>query len=84
MRSRSVGAGFRRRSQLWRPSRRYEHPIGLQRWAIGHAVNGIVAEGRDITTVVAPDADARILLTASEEVRARRGLENTGEVGFCG
>lgn len=28
--------------------------------------------------MVAPDADARILLTASEEVRkARRGLENT-------
>lgn len=33
---------------------------------------GIVAEGRDITTVVAPDADARILLTASEEARLRR------------
>jgi cytidylate kinase len=33
---------------------------------------GIVAEGRDITTVVAPDADARVLLTASEEARLRR------------
>lgn len=32
----------------------------------------IIAEGRDITTVVAPDADARILLTASEEARLRR------------
>jgi cytidylate kinase len=31
-----------------------------------------VAEGRDITTVVAPDADARVLLTASEEARLRR------------
>lgn len=30
---------------------------------------GIVAEGRDITTVVAPDAEVRILLTAREEVR---------------
>jgi cytidylate kinase len=40
---------------------------------------GIVAEGRDITTVVAPDADARILLTASEEARlARRSLEVHG------
>lgn len=39
----------------------------------------IVAEGRDITTVVAPDAEARILLTASEAVRlARRGLELGG------
>ena len=34
----------------------------------------IVAEGRDITTVVAPDAQVRILLTASEAARmARRG-----------
>ena len=53
-----------------------EHLIALQRSAIDHAMNGMVAEGRDITTVVAPDADARILLTASEEVRMRRrGLE---------
>lgn len=37
---------------------------------------GIIAEGRDITTVVAPDANARILLTASEEARmARRAAE---------
>ena len=37
---------------------------------------GITIEGRDITTVVAPDAAVRILLTASPEVRsARRGLE---------
>lgn len=32
----------------------------------------IVAEGRDITTVVAPHAEVRILLTASEEARLRR------------
>jgi len=39
---------------------------------------GIVVEGRDITTVVAPDAQLRILLTASEAVRLRRrGLEAT-------
>lgn len=31
-----------------------------------------VAEGRDITTVVAPEAPVRILLTASEEARLRR------------
>ena len=37
---------------------------------------GIVTEGRDITTVVAPDADVRILLTATEEARmARRSAE---------
>ncbi len=40
---------------------------------------GVVAEGRDITTVVAPDADVRILLTASEGDRlARRALEVHG------
>lgn len=40
---------------------------------------GIVAEGRDITTVVAPDADVRLLLTASEAARlARRSLDVHG------
>lgn len=39
---------------------------------------GVVVEGRDITTVVAPDAPVRILLTASPEVRAaRRSAEVT-------
>jgi cytidylate kinase len=32
----------------------------------------IVVEGRDITTVVAPGAEVRMLLTASEEARLRR------------
>ena len=41
---------------------------------------GIVAEGRDITTVVAPDAPVRVLITASEEARlARRSLEKRGD-----
>ena len=33
---------------------------------------GMVLEGRDTTTVVAPDAEVRVLLTASEEARLRR------------
>ncbi|MGR4010890.1 (d)CMP kinase [Leucobacter sp. 1207-22] len=33
---------------------------------------GVVIEGRDITTVVAPNAPVRILMTASPEVRATR------------
>jgi cytidylate kinase len=50
-----------------------------QREIITHARNGIIAEGRDITTVVAPDADVRILLTASEETRlVRRAREVRG------
>ena len=41
---------------------------------------GIITEGRDITTVVCPDADARMLLTASEEARmARRSAELPSE-----
>jgi cytidylate kinase len=40
---------------------------------------GVVVEGRDITTVVAPDADVRVLLTASESARlTRRALEVHG------
>ena len=39
---------------------------------------GVVCEGRDLTTVVFVDADVRILLTASEEVRLqRRSAEKT-------
>ena len=41
---------------------------------------GVVAEGRDITTVVAPDADVRILLVAHQEARlARRAKELHGD-----
>lgn len=37
---------------------------------------GIIVEGRDITTVVMPDAGCRVLLTATEEVRlARRAAD---------
>lgn len=43
---------------------------------------GVVAEGRDITTVVAPDADVRILLAASQEARlGRRARELHGQAG---
>lgn len=38
---------------------------------------GIIIEGRDITTVVAPDAPVRVLLTASEEVRAARRAQDS-------
>jgi cytidylate kinase len=42
----------------------------------GSARPGIITEGRDITTVVSPDAGVRILLTATEEARmARRSAE---------
>ena len=47
----------------------------LQRAIIAEARQtgpGIVVEGRDITTVIAPDAEHRFLLTASEEARLSR------------
>jgi cytidylate kinase len=45
--------------------------VQLQReLAAGDA--GVVVEGRDIGTVVLPDADVKIYLTASAEVRAQR------------
>jgi cytidylate kinase len=49
--------------------------IGEQRRIIAGVVDeggGIVVEGRDIGTVVAPDADLKVYLTASAAVRARR------------
>ena len=44
--------------------------VDLQRDIIG--VGGIVVEGRDIGSVVAPDAGLKVFLTASDQVRARR------------
>lgn len=44
---------------------------------------GIIVEGRDITTVVLPDAKTRVLLTASEEVRLGRrsnDLQSDGSI----
>jgi CMP/dCMP kinase len=50
--------------------------IARQKALIAEAVDGIVAEGRDITTVVAPDADVRVLLVADPLARvARRHAE---------
>jgi len=43
-----------------------------RRLATAPGNRGAVLEGRDIGTVVFPDADAKFFLTASDEVRARR------------
>jgi len=47
-----------------------ERLVALQRAIIG--AGGIVVEGRDIGTVVAPDSPVKIFLTASPETRAAR------------
>lgn len=46
----------------------------------GCKLAGVVVEGRDITTVVMPDAKVRLLLTASEEVRLGRRSTELGSV----
>ncbi|MFI0406914.1 (d)CMP kinase [Actinomadura sp. 3N508] len=54
--------------------------VALQREIIGSG--GIVVEGRDIGTVVAPDAQVKVYLTASEEIRAaRRAKDLAGDPG---
>jgi cytidylate kinase len=50
--------------------------VARQKQLIADSMRGIVAEGRDITTVVAPDADVRVLLVADPAARvARRHAE---------
>jgi cytidylate kinase len=51
------------------------HLVAMQQRIIADALAagaGIVAEGRDIGTVVAPDAPVKVYLTAAEAVRAQR------------
>jgi CMP/dCMP kinase len=59
--------------------------IAMQRDIIASvtaAGEGIVAEGRDIGTVVAPDAPVKVYLTASADVRAeRRTADLAGDPG---
>lgn len=43
--------------------------------------NSVVMDGRDIGTVIIPDADLKIFLTASDECRARRRTEELREKG---
>ena len=51
-----------------------QHMLGLQR-QIASTPPGAVLDGRDIGTVVCPDADVKLFVTASPQVRARRRLE---------
>jgi cytidylate kinase len=54
------------------------HLIAGQRAIIAAAHQGIVAEGRDIGTVVAPDAQLKVFLTADSDARARRRAAEQG------
>jgi cytidylate kinase len=80
---RDVGAAIREPQVTEASSRVSVHPavreamVGGQRRLI--AAGRYVAEGRDIGTVVSPDAPLKVFLTASSEERARRRAEQTGE-----
>lgn len=53
--------------------------VEMQRaWVESHGGGGVV-EGRDIGSVVFPDADLKVYLDASPEVRAKRRALETGE-----
>jgi cytidylate kinase len=55
-----------------------------QRDAVQGHSRGVVVDGRDIGTVVFPDAPLKVFLTASPEERARRRLAERGGTGARG
>jgi cytidylate kinase len=55
--------------------------VDLQR-ALAGGPGSVVVEGRDIGTVVLPDADVKIYLTASAETRARRRNDQNVAAGL--
>ncbi len=54
--------------------------VDFQR-AFARRSGGAVVDGRDIGTVICPDAEAKLFITASPEVRARRRFEELTERG---
>ncbi len=80
---RDVSAAIRAAAVTDASSRVSIHPqvreamVARQRQLI--AAGRYVAEGRDIGTVVSPDAPLKVFLTASAEERARRRAAQTGE-----
>jgi len=53
--------------------------VARQQQIIASAEQGIVAEGRDITTVVAPEAPVRVLLVADPSARVARRQAELGQ-----
>lgn len=61
-----------------------ERLVALQREHVAQAraaQQGIIVEGRDITTVVLPDADLKVFITADPAVRASRRARQDVELG---
>ena len=49
----------------------------------GTPAKGAILDGRDIGTVICPDADIKLFLVASAEVRAKRRQKELQEKGIC-
>ena len=61
-----------------------EQLVAVQRGEVASALaagTGIVVEGRDITTVVLPDADLKVFVTADPTVRAARRAAQDADLG---
>jgi cytidylate kinase len=80
-----VGAAIRSERVTQRVSeiaalREVRHWVNVQqREAVLRHAGGVVVDGRDIGTVVFPDAPLKVFLTASPEERARRRLAQRGQ-----
>jgi len=77
LRSEATGAGASRVAAL--PEVR---AALLERQRAFRAAPGLVADGRDMGTVVFPDAEVKIFLTASAEARAERRYKQLKEKGI--
>ncbi len=62
------------------PAVRTELRSRQREWAVGRA--GAVVEGRDIGTVVFPDADLKVFLTARADVRADRRSQEVSDLDY--
>ena len=78
IRSMEVTAHVSRISQIQEVRTRL---VELQR-QIG-SIKGIVMDGRDIGTVVFPDADIKIFMTATVDIRAKRRYDELKEKGIA-
>ena len=78
IRSMEVTAHVSRISQIQEVRTRM---VDLQR-QIG-SIKGIVMDGRDIGTVVFPDADIKIFMTATVDIRAKRRYDELKEKGIA-
>lgn len=77
-----VTAGLRNPEVTALASRVSVHP-GIRRWMVEQqrllgAAGGVVMEGRDIGTVVFPDAEVKIFLDAAPEIRGARRFQQIG------